>query len=206
MRKFFVAALSAALLSTTALAADKAGPAADIPAPAAAVSPSCYVQALAGSSINMVRVKEDALPRAISASGWTVGAGIGCDVKIERVVIGALARIELPVDTDASIIKSDQSWMVGGRLGYLLNTGLMAYGLIGYTQADWKIDTESMDRNGLVLGGGLEVMLTKHLSLTAEYTRTGLGTISPDPLVKLEPVNHSARLGLSWRFNSFFGD
>ena len=200
------AALAAALIASPALAADKHAPPADIPAPAAAFAPSCYVQALAGSSINSVKVKEaDVLPVAISATGWTVGAGIGCDVKIERVVIGALARIELPVDTDGSLIKADQAWMAGFRVGYLLNTGLMAYGLVGYTQADWKIDLEKMDRDGLVLGGGLEVMLSKHLSLTAEYTQTGLGSMS-DGITKLEPVNHSARLGLSYRFNSLFGD
>ncbi len=200
------AASSAALLCSPALAADKHAPPADIPAPAAAFSPSCYVQALAGSSINSVKVKEaDVLPLSVSATGWTVGAGVGCDLKIERVVLGALARIELPVDTDGSLIKADQAWMAGFRVGYLLNTGLMAYGLVGYTQADWKIDTESLDRKGLVLGGGLEVMISKHISLTAEYTQTGLGSMS-DGITKLEPVNHSARLGLNYRFNSLFGD
>lgn len=207
MRKFAVAAFAAVLTATSALAADKGGPTvASILPPAAAVAPSCYVQALAGSAINSLKADKDVLPYEISATGWTVGAGVGCDIKIDRIVIGALARLELPMDTDGTVLKADQSWMAGLRAGYLLNTGLLAYGLVGYSQADWKIDTEKMDRHGLVLGGGLEVMITKHLSLTAEYTRTGLGSISPDPMIKLEPVNHSARLGLSYRFNSLFGE
>lgn len=208
MRYVSALAFAGVLTVTPALAADKGGPStvASILPPASAIAPSCYVQALAGSAINSLKADKDILPYEISATGWTVGAGVGCDVKIERVVIGALARIELPMDTDGSLVKADQSWMAGFRAGYLLNTGLLAYGLVGYTQADWKIDTEKMDRHGLVLGGGLEVMITKHLSLTAEYTRTGLGSISPDPMIKLEPVNHSARLGLSYRFNSLFGD
>lgn len=209
MRRFAVAlAFAGALTASPVLAADKAGPPASVAAilpPAPAVAPSCYAQVLAGSSINSVKADKDILPVSLSASGWTVGAGIGCDVKIERIVIGALARIELPVDTDGTWLKTDQSWMAAARFGYMINTGLMAYGLVGYAQSDWKIDVEKLDRHGLVLGGGIEVMISKHLSLTAEYTRTGLGSISTDPLIKLEPVNHSARLGLSYRFNSLFG-
>ena len=210
MRHVLLAAASSAALMIAAMgpapAADKHAPlAVDILPPAAALAPSCYVQALVGSSIDSVKVKEaDVLPTAISATGWTIGAGVGCDVKIERIVVGALARIELPVATDGSVIKADQSWMAGFRAGYMLNTGLMVYGLVGYTQADWKIDFEKMSRDGMVLGGGLEVMLSKHLSLTAEYTQTGLGSLS-DGMTKLEPVNHSARLGLNYRFNSLFG-
>lgn len=208
MRKSLVAALSAALLSTTALAADKAGPEpAVIPIPAAVVAPSCYVQALAGSSVNTIKAKEtDALPASLSVSGWTIGAGIGCDVKLDRIVIGALARVELPVDTDGSLIKSDQSWMAAARVGYMLNTGLLAYGLIGYSQPDWKVEFEKLNKDGLVLGGGIEAMITPTLSFTAEYTQTNFGKLHIEP-VTIEPVAHAFRLGLNYRFSgSIFGD
>ncbi len=208
MRKFAVAAV-AALLSTPALAADKGAPV-DLlpPLPAVSSSTSCYVQGLAGSAISTVTAKaDDVLPAAVSATGWTVGAGIGCDLKIDRVVIGALARVELPVDTDGTVggVDFDKSWMVGAKLGYLLNTGLMIYGLVGYETAELSLAAIDIDKNGIVVGGGLEVMISKHLSLSAEYTNTLLNDIGGAGL-KIEPESHKARLGLTWRFQSLFGE
>jgi opacity protein-like surface antigen len=89
----------------------------------------------------------------------------------------------------------------------MLNGGPnMIYALVGYTQSDWQIDATKLDKSGLVLGGGIEFVISKHVSLIAEYTQTGFGSIAPDPMLKLEPVNHTARLGLSYRFNGLFGE
>ena len=198
--------LSAA--STAALIAVSVGPtrSQDLVLPGTAVAPSCYVQALAGSAISTAKAESAAtLPVSVSASGWTVGLGVGCDVKLDRIVIGALARIELPVEMETSIIDADKSWMAGFRLGYMVNPHVLAYGLAGYAQHDWRVDATKLNPNGIVLGGGLEVALTKQLSLTAEYTRTGLGTLR-DTGVEIKPVDHSARLGLSFRFGSLFGE
>jgi len=208
MRTFAVAAV-AALLSTPALAADKAGPV-DLlpPLPAVASSTSCYVQALAGSAVSTATVQaDDVLPASISANGWTVGAGIGCDVKLQRVVIGALARIELPIDTSGTIggVDFNKSWMVAGRLGYLLGPGVMAYGLVGYEAAELSLASIDVDKNGIVVGGGLEVFLTKHVSLTAEYANTLLKDIEAGAF-SIKPESHKARVGLSYRFNSLFGE
>jgi opacity protein-like surface antigen len=209
MRKLIVAALSAALMTTSALAADKGAPV-DLlpPMPAVASNTSCYIQALAGSSISTATVKaEDVLPASVSAAGWTVGAGIGCDMKIERIVIGALARIELPVDTDGTIggVDFDKSWMVGARLGYLLGPGVLAYGLVGYETSELSLAAIDVDKDGIVLGAGLEVFLTKHLSLNAEYTNTIMNDIGGAGF-KIEPESHKARVGLTFRFQSLFGE
>ena len=203
MRKLIVAA-TAALLSTSAIAADKGQPV-DLlpPLPAVASNTSCYVQALAGSAVSTVG--SNALPASVSASGWTIGAGMGCDVKIERVVIGALARIELPVDPDGTLIDMEKSWMVGGRVGYMLNTGLMIYALAGYESAELTLANIDIAKDGLVVGGGLEVMLSKHLSLNAEYTNTIVdNTVVGGFAVK--PESHKARVGLTYRFQSLFGE
>lgn len=203
MRSVIVAAV-AALLSTSAIAADKAGPVDLVPPlPAVASSTSCYVQALAGSAVSTVG--SDVLPDSLSASGWTLGAGVGCDVKLERVVIGALARIELPVDPDGTLVDMDKSWMVAARAGYMLNTGLLLYGLVGYESSELSLASIDIAKDGLVVGGGLEVMISQHLSLTAEYTTTILNDANLGGL-KIEPESHKARLGLSWRFKSLFGE
>jgi len=191
--------------AVTAKAADKGGPPATLAdtVPAVAVAPSCYVQGLAGSSITTVG--GSALPASVSASGWTVGAGIGCDMRFDRIVIGALARIEAPVDTDGSLVDFEKSWAAAARVGYMLNTGLMIYGLAGYESADFDLGNVSFDRDGWLVGGGLEVMISQHLSLTAEYTTTILNDANLGGL-KIEPESHKARLGLTYRFNSLFGE
>lgn len=193
------------VVAAKANAADKDGPV-DLlpPMPAVSSGTSCYVQALAGSAISTVE-SNAVLPNAISASGWTVGAGVGCDVKLERVVIGALARVELPVDPDGTLVDMDKSWMVGAKLGYMLNTGLMLYGLVGYESSELTLANIDIAKDGLVVGGGFEVMLSKHLSLNAEYTNT----IVDDAMVggfAVKPESHKARIGLTWRVNSLFGE
>ena len=201
MRKLIVAAV-AALMSTTALAADKGAPVDLVPPlPAVSSATSCYVSALAGSSISTVG--SNALPDSLSASGWTLGAGVGCDVKFQRVVIGALARIELPVDADGTLIDMEKSWMVGGRLGYMLNTGLMMYGLVGYESAELSLASIDIAKDGLVVGGGLEVMLSKHLSLNAEYTNTIVDSTTIGGFA-VKPESHKARVGLTYRFRTLF--
>lgn len=204
MRKLIVAALSAALMTTSALAADKSAPV-DLlpPMPAVASSTSCYVSALAGSAVSTVG--SNVLPDSLSASGWTIGAGIGCDVRMERVVIGALARIELPVDPDGNLVDMDKSWMVGARLGYMLNTGLLAYGLIGYESSELSLATIDIAKDGFVVGGGIEVMISKHLSLNAEYTNTIVDSTNVGGF-NVKPESHKARVGLTYRFRSLFGE
>lgn len=203
MRSVIVAAV-AALLSTSAIAADKGGPVDLVPAmPAVSSATSCYVSALAGSAVSTVG--SDVLPDSLSASGWTLGAGVGCDVKLERVVIGALARIELPVDPDGTVVDMDKSWMVAGRLGYLVNTGLLAYGLVGYESSELSLASIDIAKDGLVIGGGLEVMISKHLSLTAEYTNTIVDNTTIGGF-SVKPESHKARIGLTFRMNSLFGE
>lgn len=206
MRKFAVALALAGVLSLTpALAADKGGPAPAVSDFVPAIAPSCYVQALAGSSISSVKDDSAAIPSSMSASGWTVGAGVGCDMKFERIVLGVLGRIEAPMDTDGGIVDYDKSWSAALRAGYLLNTGLLAYALIGYESADFTLATVDLSKNGIMVGGGLEVMINKHLSLTAEYTQTLIDNIEMGG-VELKPESHKARLGLTYRFNSLFGE
>jgi opacity protein-like surface antigen len=203
MRKLIVAA-TAALMSTSALAADKGQPAPYVPEIAsAAMTPSCYVSGTVGSSINSV--EGGALPAAISASGWTVGAGLGCDVRLDRIVIGALGRIEVPVDTNGALVDFEKSWAAAARLGYMVNTGLLAYGLVGYESQDFTLAGIDLGNDGIMVGGGLEVMISKHLSLTAEYTTT----LIDDKLiggVAVKPESHKARLGIVYRMNSLFGE
>lgn len=203
-------ALSALLLLSCSVvacaAADKAAPAAAIPAielPKASAA-SCHLHGLAGAAIT--QIETDVLPVALSASSWTVAGGAGCDVRVGRVVVGALARYEVPVQADGSFLKSEAAWMGAARAGYLVTGNLLAYALAGYQFADLKLAGEGLDGKGLVLGGGLEVAISPALSLVAEYQRHGMSTLHPDPMLALEPVSHSMRLGVLWRFTPLNAD
>jgi len=206
MRKSAVVAIVAALTAAPALAADKGGAPAIIPdLTPSSVSTSCYVQALAGGSIITANPEATVLPTSLSAQSWTVAAGIGCDLKVERFVFGALARIEAPVDTSGSLIDLDKSWMAAFRVGYMLRENVMPYGLIGYESSDFSFATADLRRDGLIIGGGLEIALSKHLSLITEYTYTGLGSNAVLGL-PVDTDAHKVRLGLSYRFNSLTGE
>lgn len=208
IRATLLAAASAVALSISAHAADKATPPAE-PAEAPYISPltpSCYVQGLGGAGINGAKASDGSgYIESVSASGWTLAAGIGCDARMGRVVVGALARYEIPVQQDKDLFETKGSWMAAARAGYLINTGLLAYGLVGLSATSWQISDFSQEAKGLVLGGGLEVMLTKQLSLTAEYTNTQYGKWTEGAFA-INPEAHAMRLGLSYRFGALFGE
>lgn len=199
MRKFVAAlAFAGALTATPAVAADKAGPAIMPSITPAASSTSCYAQALGGGSI--VAAGGNVLPASLSAQSWSLAGGIGCDLKFDKVVVGAFGRIEFPVDTSGSLIDADKSWQVGARLG-VMQYGYMPYVLAGYESSEFSVANLDITRDGFFVGGGLELMLTNHLSLTTEYQYSGLGSVAG-----ADVDAHKLRLGFTWRFNSLFGD
>lgn len=207
MTRFVAAlALAGALTATPVLAADKAGAPAIVPDLTPAASKvSCNVHALAGGSIVSSKPDGAVLPASISAESWSVAVGAGCDVKFDRVVIGALGRIDIPVDTSGSLVDVDKSWMVALRAGYTLSTGVMSYALVGYQTSEFSISGIDLKRDGLVVGGGLEIPLSANLRLVGEYNYIGLGKTDIAGL-PLDTQEHKFRLGLSYQFNSLLGE
>lgn len=194
MRKSVAAlAVAGALTATPAFAADKAGPAIMPSITPAASSTSCYAQALGGGSI--VAAGGNVLPASLSAQSWSLAGGIGCDLKFEKLVIGAFGRIEFPVDTSGSLIDADKSWQVGARIGYI-QYGYMPYLTAGYESSEFSFANFDLTRDGWFVGGGIELMLTSHLSLVTEYQYS----------TPMDVDSHKLRLGFTYRFNSLFGD
>ena len=70
----------------------------------------------------------------------------------------------------------DNSWSVRGRLGWLITPSVLLYGTAGYGGLDVEMSaivsgiplSGSARYNGLVLGGGGELLLTRNLMLRAE--------------------------------------
>lgn len=207
LRRIIAGAGIAVALSAPTLAADKAGPAkaADEAPYISPMRPSCYVQGLGGASINGARATDGTgYIESVSASGWTLAAGIGCDARIGRVVVGALGRYEIPVEQDKDLFEVKGSWLAAARAGYMVNTQLLVYGLVGVNLGSWQLGDISQDTKGLVLGAGAEIGLSDSLSLTLEYTNTQYGKWTEGDF-RINPEAHAMRVGMSYRFGSLFG-
>jgi outer membrane immunogenic protein len=87
----------------------------------------------------------------------------------------------------------EDSWTVGGRLGYLVNPAILVYGLIGWTHADVNVSgaystniggstpipfSESDGLDAVTVGAGVETLLQPGFSVKLEYRYTDLASIS----------------------------
>lgn len=188
-----------AVLPTCAAAADLGGPKEAPPEPPSVFRPytpaSCYVQALGSASVSTFTSPGVV---TVSASDWTATGGVGCDYRVERFVIGILGRYDRRIGSQDPI-KADHAWSGAARLGYMINPGVMGYGLAGITQQTFQADTLKQDARGLLVGAGLEIDLGRGLALTVEYSQARLGSWT-DSGIKVDPATQSARLGLTYRF------
>jgi len=134
------------------------------------------------------------------------------------------------------------SWAIGGRFGYLSSESTLWYGLAGYTQAkirgeaghtsrgpiglpgDPSLTSEHDShyqyswggwRDGVVVGAGVETLLTDAISLKMEYRYTNYdsfggsdgirdGYYGVEQVAKFDPEVHSIRGVVSWRFGNLF--
>jgi outer membrane immunogenic protein len=165
-----------------------------------------------------------------------------------RFLIGVLADYDFSGGTDTSFggtallatgapgdalsfagtAEVDNSWTLGGRLGYLATPDVLLYGLVGWTHADLDVSgvfsttvgggvpvafsaEESMD--SLTLGAGIETMLGRGFSLKLEYRYTDLdglaeataltgiagGISDGDAVTAVDTDLHTIRAVLTWR-------
>ncbi len=126
---------------------------------------------------------------------------IGCDYQISNVVVGVFGAFDkgsakgrndfYPVGPGfPEFLTTKASWIgsAGGRVGYLLNSDLLAYvkGGIAWTKfkhTDYDINPVTSfygradsSRTGWTMGGGLEYALVSNWSLFAEYNFADFGS------------------------------
>lgn len=110
----------------------------------------------------------DDVTAGVDPTDVTYGVGAGYDVQFGKVVVGVEAALDNVFDR--------RDIAVGGRLGYVVNDNVLAYGKVGY--ANWR-QVAGADIEGLRLGGGLEVNLAGPVYGKVEYRYTdfegGLG-------------------------------
>ncbi len=115
--------------------------------------------------------------------------------------------------TNIASARLNDMWSVGGRLGYLLNPGTLAYFLAAYTQANFDMSSTvplmGGSRDGYSLGGGLETKLGGNWFLKGEYRFTVLNTetIYNDCLRVTDQTDiQTGRLVLSYKADIFGRD
>ena len=192
MKRLALALCALFLLATPAFAQTKAktkaAPA--VSAEAATFATGCYVGARAGHAAVDVG--------ALDARSATFGAAVGCDYRISgsQLMIGVVGDVMASSASFGGGVDIDYSWFVGARGGLLLSESMLAYGLVGYTSADGSLPA-GVSLKGLTWGGGLEVMVTKHISLQGEVRRIDLGN---DTGGAGSADATELRAGINWRF------
>lgn len=193
---------AAALLAVSAMSAEAAGP-----------WTGCGVGIMGGVSATNVEVGFTGLGSVdgLSADGWQGGAGIGCDVQFDRIVVGMFAdwqwidadfEVSTPGPSFAAGLKD--AWTVGGRAGFVVGDRTLIYGLVGYTQASSDSSLSGApapDFSGYVLGAGMEAFVASNVTLKGEY-RASLydGEDLGIKGLNIEPTTHAFLVGLSYRF------
>jgi outer membrane immunogenic protein len=248
---FHVAAISL-LIAGSASAADLRAP---VKAPPPVMAPvvswtGCYLGA--GGGYGMVdyetQLFNDPAGTAINSPldqggrGWFGTVQVGCDLQVGgSFVIGVFADYDWSgikgkytggdgsVGLQSGDVKLENSWAVGGRIGYLVTPSLLAFFSAGYTQADFSgttfffpngvVDNSAVPGatvSGYFLGGGTEYALSwlpfRGMFWKSEYRFASYDTENlvnffpatglPNGVIdRRETYVQTIRSELVWRFN-----
>jgi outer membrane immunogenic protein len=146
-----------------------------------------------------------------STDAFVGGAFLAYDYEVmPRVVIGAQAEFNLAASDDfgavgeAAALRLDPrySFDLTARAGYLVTPETLIYLRGGYSNArvrttiltDSKETSSSDNRDGWMVGGGVERMITDHVSARLEYRYADLGE-GPDKFER-----HQVLVGAAYRF------
>jgi outer membrane immunogenic protein len=186
------------LLAIAALAAPLAANAADLgghvlpaaPALPAVLAPATSWTGCYGGGTGGYAVSTSSLSAAyegwefwsvddLAGKGATLGVIGGCDLQLNRVVVGAWGDYTWHIDHEAKteLLQAislngvlDTQWAVGGRAGVLLNDATLVYASLGYTEAEGA----DITAKGIVYGGGVEVQLGAGFAIRGEYRYSDL--------------------------------
>lgn len=234
------ALLAASLSLGTALAANAGGytpPVAEpIVAPIVDAAPADWQGAYAGLTLGYAfngddEVGIDQPPRGFGAgtpdeltlSGANAGIRVGYRWQRERWVFGPELGFEGgdisdDFSTDGYDAKSKIKNVLALRFktGYLLENGVMVYGIVGAARAkvDYKVEgdgahgpidlNDDYSENGYIVGLGAEKMINERMSLTGEYEYANFGkktlTDANDVATRATPKYHNIKVGLNFKF------
>lgn len=171
---------------------------------------ACYADLSAGKTITSSSLSGPITgPVTIAADGLIGGLGAGCDYRLDRVLVGALARYDV-VDVSSTLatgrISADDQWSIAARAGYYLTTGTLVYALVGVSRLDlsYPVALPSGGDHSPLYGGGLEIDIgVSNISAYAEWNRVQ-GRSRTDELTasSVEPNSDTVRVGVRLKFGS----
>lgn len=161
----------------------------------------CYVGGSVGGSVTQTEVPGI----TIAASGAIAGVEAGCDYKFDKIVVGALGRVDfsdVKSTFAAGTFKQDAAWTAALRVGYQLQPDVLTYVIGGYTGTSLDYaGLASIDRNGIMGGLGVEIKLIGNMHGFAEWNHTEYRKwtdgVSGD---QLKPSSDVARVGVRLKF------
>lgn len=139
------------------------------------------------------------------SSDFVGGGHIGYDVRLGNTVIGIMGDYTAgSAGMFGGAYKVKDSWTLAARGGFLLNDRLLAYALAGHTWSNTSSAFGSVpDLSGWTVGGGVEWAMFDRASLRLEYRMTDYGRETVAAPITVENVDHSVRLGVTWKMFSF---
>lgn len=150
----------------------------------------------------------------LGTDGTVASLRAGCDMQMDLVVIGAWGDYSWLHDHEQSIaitglgsaaVGLDTMWAAGARAGVTVGNNALVYVLLGYGEAHGTGGLPSLD--GLVYGGGMELILGHGFTGSLEYRYADLDTLTISgggDSISFDPSMHMVRAGLNYRFS--FGD
>ena len=164
----------------------------------------------------------------LGGEGFFGELSIGYDYQVApRWVIGAFADVRYgnigPELNAAPLIDAELTnqygFDVGGRVGYVLNPTTLGYALAGYSWQHFELDGNLFgepfdfeeDRDGYVLGVGMETVISGAWTLKTEYRYAYYGndTVLSFPFIgdfeadlNVEPSVHTFTVGANYRFGA----
>jgi len=208
MKRFLLSSLAAVALVSTAAAADLTVPDMEPIMPVAAPAVWDWTGIYGGVHVGWGWAERDATnfgdPFEYDLEGPLVGGQVGGNFQFGNFVLGvegdlSLTNMEDDVDADAFIIAvnvdASTQWMatLRGRAGFAFNR-FMIYGTGGLAAAEVDTDVDLSFLGGLfsssdsasetyvgwTVGGGVEGMVTEHVSLGLEYLYADFGEADYD--------------------------
>jgi opacity protein-like surface antigen len=125
----------------------------------------------------------------LGSNGSLVGLGMGCDWQVDKFVLGAFGdyvwhngqesniNVTLFGPSLGATMGFDRQWTLGGRGGFMVTDTTLVYALLGWTKLSSSgisgiVSADVPDFTGVVLGGGIETTISKHIKLGFEYRHT----------------------------------
>ena len=227
--KLLLGAVSLAAIATSARAADPVVVIEDVPA--GYNWSGLYIGAGigVGTTVHGIGIEDfpiiisDAYFNGLGGDGVFGELSIGYDYMVSpRFLIGAFADAhfgnigpELDFGGGSIELTNQYGFDVGARVGYLLNPTTLGYVLGGYAWQRFKLDGDGgidfeEDRDGYVVGAGMETVLTGAWTLRTEYRYSYYGDdtvltipiLDSEPSLFVEPSTHTFHLGVNYRFDA----